>query len=137
MRVLIILAAIALLPGCMAIQAAFHYPMTYTEYNKDGFVVQDDFRVFTFHVKSNLSVLEVVKRCIFEDLESDGVVDRIKIGSDEYVRGELGTRDLFLDADRQWERLTEYMSVPYFKRKWETMDPAEIVATWQKGRHVP
>ncbi|MHC4777587.1 MAG: hypothetical protein ACYTFG_03300 [Planctomycetota bacterium] len=137
MKIAMLFAAAALLPGCMSIQAAFHYPMTYPVYKKDGFVVNDDFRVFTFEAEKNLSILEVVKRCVYVDEESDGVVDRIEIGTAEYVRGELGTIDLFRDADTLWKRLTDYMSIPYFKRKWETMDPAEIVATWQKRRHAP
>ncbi|MHC5035908.1 MAG: hypothetical protein ACYTHM_01200 [Planctomycetota bacterium] len=137
MRILLAVLSLACLAGCMDLQAAFHYPNLTTEYRVDGFSVRDDFRVFTFKSRENKSTLKIHKSVILEDLQSDGKIDIVKLGTDEYTRGEPGTVTLFREKDEEWRDYTHYMSIGHFKRKWESMDPASITQQWGRSPHEP
>lgn len=128
---------VPLLPGCVAVQAFFHYPSLFTEYKKGGFIVRDDWREFRYDGLKNKSVLEIRESLVLEDLESDGVVDRVRAGPTEYGRGEMGTKALFVKYDRIWRDTTAYMSIGHFQKKWRAMKPTQITTRWTEARHKP
>ena len=113
--------------GCVAVQSGIHFLSVQAQYTRNGIVLRDGDRTFRYDSNKNLSTLELRDALTLEDRESDGAVDVVKAGDFSYARGEPGTAPLFADADRAMDQFCEYLSTGHFKRKWLSMDPAEIV----------
>ena len=94
-------------------------------WKKDGFVVEDIRRKFTYDADGPLEEAELDGKLTLTDRGADGAVDVVKGDGGEWTRGEPGSGEVFADADQRFADTRAYLRIDGYRAKFERMTEAD------------
>jgi hypothetical protein len=124
-RVVVATLAAGPLGGCFTLSALGNAATTTVAWRRDGFVVEDIRRTFTYDADLPTEVAELDGRLTLTDRGADGRVDTVKSDGGEWTRGAPGADEVFADADRTFADTRSYLRIDGFRAKFEGMTEAE------------
>lgn len=124
LKVLLVLAWLPL-AGCVTLSALGNAATHTVAWQKDGFVVEDIRRKFTYDADGPSEEAELDGRLTLTDRGADGTVDVVKGDGGEWRRGEPGSDEVFADADERFAATRAYLRIDGYRAKFERMTEAD------------
>ena len=126
MRWWIAMAVLCTQAGCFTLSSLGNAAIHTVAWKKDGFVVEDIRRKFTYDADGPKEIAELDGRLTLIDKGADGAVDSVKSDGGEWIRGEPGTEELFADADRTFGDTRSYLRIDGYRADWAARSKAEL-----------
>lgn len=120
------MAGVALLAGCTGALSRINAATHTVTYKKEGFVVEDVRRKFTYDDRKKVETAVIESTQTFIDEGCDGEVDEVTNASGTWRRGEPGNDALIAEASAKFVEVRTYLRIDAYHETWRAMTPEEI-----------
>ena len=120
------LAGVALAAGCTGALSRINAATHTVTYKKDGFVVEDVRRTFTYNDREKVETAVIETTLTLRDEGCDGEVDEVTDAAGTWRRGEPGTEALIAEASGKFVQVRTYLRIDDYHATWKAMTPEEI-----------